>query len=66
MNKKINWKLISDIAVIISMTAVLIGYTFLAIEIKQIKQDIDEIKIRESIKDTLFDEYNPDPKIKVE
>ena len=66
MNKKINWKLISDIAVIISMTAVLIGYTFLAVEIKQIKQDINEIKVRESIKDMLFDEYNPDLKIKIE
>lgn len=64
--KKINWKLISDIAVIISMTAVLIGYIFMAIEIKKVKQNIDKIKIRESIKDTLFDEYNPDPKIKVE
>lgn len=64
--KKINWKLISDIAIIVSMTAVLIGYTFLAIEIKQIKQDIKEIKVIHEIKDTLFDEYDVDPKIKVE
>lgn len=57
MKNKINWKLISDVAVIISMTAVLIGYTFLAIEIKQIKQEINEINVREGIKNFLNKEY---------
>ena len=42
--KKINWKLISDIAVIISMTAVLIGYLFLATEIQQCKQRLDNLE----------------------
>lgn len=64
--KKINWKLISDIAVIISMTAVLIGYTFLAMNIKQCKQRIDDLEVMKEIYDDLHEEYNPDPKIKVD
>lgn len=46
MKKKINWKLISDITTIIAMTAVLIGYTFLAIEIKECKQRLEDLEIK--------------------
>ena len=66
MKNKINWKLISDIAVIVSMTAVLIGYTFLAMNIKQCKQRIDDLEVMKEIYDDLHEEYNHDPKIKVE
>lgn len=66
MKKKINWKLISDIAVIISMTAVLIGFIFLANRIQELQKEIDKLNVIHAIKETLYDEYDVDPGIKVE
>ena len=65
MKNKINWKLISDIVVIISMTAVLIGYTFLAIEIKQCKQRLDNLEIKYQLFEEDMNQLNDiDPGIK--
>ena len=66
MKNKINWKLISDIAVIISMTAVLIGFIFLANRIQELQKEIDKLNVIHTIKETLYDEYDVDPGIKVE
>ena len=63
--KKINWKLISDIAVIISMTAVLIGFIVFANKLNEYKKRIEKLELEYRIVETdLIDKYDIDPGIR--
>ena len=63
--KKINWKLISDIAVIISMTAVLIGFIVFANKLNEYKRRIERLELEYRIVETdLIDKYDIDPGIR--
>lgn len=63
--KKVNWQMISDIAVIISMTAVLIGFIVFANKLKEYKKRIETLEFQYKIFEQDFEEkYNIDPGIK--
>ena len=63
--KKINWKLISDITVIISMTAVLIGFIVFANKLSEYKQRIKRLELQyRLIEQDLEEKYEIDPGIK--
>lgn len=64
--KKINWYLISNIAVILSMITVLIGFTFLATQLKNYKNRIEALEVQyKIIEQDIEDNYKIDPEIKV-
>jgi hypothetical protein len=63
--KKINWKLISDIAVIISMTAVIIGFIVFANKLNEYKERIKKLELQyRLIEQDLEEKYEIDPGIK--
>lgn len=63
--KKINWKLISDIAVIISMTSVLIGFIVFANKLNEYKNRIRTLELQyRLIEQDLEEKYEIDPGIK--
>lgn len=63
--KKINWKLISDIAVIISMTAVIIGFIVFANKLSEYKNRIRALELQyRLIEQDLEEKYEIDPGIK--
>lgn len=65
MKKKINWNLISNITTIISMTAVLIGFIFMANIIKEQKNRIRALEIQYKLFEQDFNQlYEIDPGIK--
>jgi hypothetical protein len=64
--KKINWYLISNIAVILSMITVLIGFTFLATQLKNYKNRIEALELQyKMIEQDIEDNYEIDQGIKV-
>lgn len=64
--KKINWKLISDIAVIVSMTAVLIGFIVFANKLSEYKERIKRLELQyRVIEQDLEEKYEIDPEIKI-
>lgn len=66
MKNKINWKLISDIAVIISMTSVLIGFIVFANKLNEYKNRIERLEIQyRLVEQDLNDLYEIDPGIRV-
>lgn len=63
--KKINWKLISDIAVIISMTAVLIGFIVFANKLSDYKNRIQRLELQyRLIEQDLEEKYDIDSGIR--
>lgn len=63
--KKINWQLTSNIAVILSMLAVLIGFTFLATQMSKFRQRLERLELNYSIIEGDFNQlYEIDPGIK--
>lgn len=63
--KKINWKLISDIAVCISMIAVLIGFIVFANKLNEYKNRIRALELQyRLIEQDLEEKYEIDPGIK--
>lgn len=65
MNKKINWRLISDIAVIVSMIAVLIGFIVFANKLNEYKNRIRALELQyRLVEQDLEDLYEIDSGIK--
>ena len=65
MKSKINWRLISDIAVIISMTAVLIGFIVFANKLNEYKRRIQALEIQYKLfEQDLEEKYDIDPGIR--
>lgn len=65
MKNKINWKLISDITTIISMTAVLIGFIVFANKLNEYKERIRRLELQyRLIEQDLEEKYEIDPGIK--
>ena len=65
MKSKINWRLISDIAVIISMTAVLIGFIIFANKLNEYKRRIQALEIQYKLfEQDLEEKYDIDPGIR--
>lgn len=65
MKDKINWRLISDIAVIISMTAVLIGFIVFANKLSEYKNRIRTLELQyRLIEQDLEEKYEIDPGIR--
>lgn len=63
--KKINWQLISNIAVSIAMIAVLIGFIVFANKLKEYKKRIETLEFQYKLFEQDFEEkYNIDPGIK--
>lgn len=63
--KKINWQMISNIAVCIAMIAVLIGFIVFADKLKEYKKRIETLEFQYKIFEQDFEEkYNIDPGIK--
>lgn len=62
---KINWQFISNIATIISMTAVLIGFIVFANKLKEHKERIQALEIQYKLFEQDFEEkYEIDPGIR--
>ena len=65
MKSKINWRLISDIALIISMTAVLIGLIVFANKLNEYKRRIQALEIQYKLfEQDLEEKYDIDPGIR--
>ena len=65
MERKINWKLISDIAVCIAMLSVLIGFIVFANKLNEYKKRIQGLELQyRVIEQDLEEKYEIDPGIK--
>lgn len=63
--KKINWRLISDWAIILGIISILIGITFMANKLKEYEDRIVRLEIKYRIvEQDLIDNYEIDPGIK--
>ena len=65
MKRKINWRLISDWAIILGIITILIGITFMANKLKEYEDRIVRLEIKYRIvEQDLIDNYEIDPGIK--
>ena len=65
MKSKINWKLISDIAVCIAMLSVLIGFIVFANKLNEYKRRIQALEIQYKLfEQDLEEKYDIDPGIR--